>query len=265
MTGKSDSSFGVMKSQVAAGIGAAGSFAYENMNFGLCRILLSTILGTIATTATFMVDGFDLNDGAWDAVTINTYTSYVKSAVFAPAGVSGPTLDHQASDALAYTFPVADRGWNSGNLETMAGGAAWHMSIDDLSKVLSSVRRGGTIMAAARAEAMVADQFGFEANPTETPLGLLHWKGGYWGGSKGHIEQTLIYFLPRDMELALLTNSPVSSPEQKFPDVVSNAYTANIQPAISLRDFLIRHGLPIASSVHPLTGPARSLRTMLPT
>lgn len=266
VNGKFESDFLFMKAHVAAGVDAVGAdvATYRNMNFGLCRILMATVLGAIAPSATFTLDGIDLNDVHWDAVAINIYSSYVQAAVFAPAGVSGPSLQHLPADALAYTFPISDPGWNSSPLMATAGGAAWHMSVDELAKVLSSVRRGGAILPAERLQAMLDSGIGIDT-PQETPLGSLYWKGGYWGDPHGHREQALVFLLPRDMELALLTNSPVSSPEQRFPDVVYSAYTANILPATSLRNFLIRHSLPITSSVHPLTAPTRSLRATLPT
>ena len=264
VTGKSDSDFLFMKANVAAGVAAVGSsVAYENMNFGLCRILLATIAGAVATNASFALPGFDVNDVFWDFLTIDAYVRYVQESVFAPAGVSGPTLDHPAAHALGYDFPIAAHGWNSGDLRSVAGGVAWHMSVDDLVAVMSAVRRGGTIMTAARAQAMLDDRFGIDEQQ-ETPLGSLYWKGGYWGDTMGRREQSLVYFLPREMELALLTNSPVDSPERSFPEVVYNAYITNIRPATSLRGFLLRHHHPVTSSVHPLTGPARSLREMLP-
>jgi len=43
------------------------------------------------------------------------------------------------------------------------------------------------------------------------------------------MEQSLAYFLPQDMELVVLTNSPVSSPGKFFRDVVTNIYVANIK------------------------------------
>jgi CubicO group peptidase (beta-lactamase class C family) len=263
VTGKSDSDFSFMKSQVAAGAGALGSFAYENMNFGLCRILLATILGSIATNATFMLFGMDLNDVFWDFLTIDAYARYVQELVFAPAGVSGPTLDRREADALAYDFPVSGGGWNSGDLRTMAGGVAWHMSVQELLAVMSAVRRGGTIMTPARAQTMLDASFGID-DQKNTPLGWLYWKGGYWGDPMGHREQSLVYFLPREMELALVANSPVGSPERSFPDAVYGAFIANVHPATSLRDFLIRHNHPVTTSVHALTAPANSLREMLP-
>jgi hypothetical protein len=45
----------------------------------------------------------------------------------------------------------------------------------------------------------------------------------------GHVEQSLAYFLPQDMELVVLANSPVGSPGQFFRDVVTKNYLAKIK------------------------------------
>jgi CubicO group peptidase (beta-lactamase class C family) len=115
----SASDYVFMKSQVAAGVTHLGQYWYQNMNFGLCRILISTINGNIAP-------GTTASDAFWDLVTIQSYVKYVQDHVFTPAGVSGPSLDHPNPDALAHTFPTAGNGWNSDDLSTVSGGAGWH-------------------------------------------------------------------------------------------------------------------------------------------
>ena len=229
-TGKSDSDFEFMKTNVAAGVTGVGTYHYQNMNFGLCRILLSTITGVIPVGAVFNVPFMpNFNDLVWDLVTINGYASYVAAHVFTPAGVSGPTLSHPTPDALAYNFPVSGNGWNSGDLSTMAGGAGWHASVDDLLNVMGAFRRNGSIMSKTDAQTMLDDGFGIDLIQS-TPLGTLYNKNGLWEDGSSHIEQSLAYFLPEDMELIVLANSPIGSPAQFFRDVVTNLYLANIKP-----------------------------------
>jgi hypothetical protein len=229
-TGKSDSDYGFMKANVAAGVTAHGTYHYQNMNFGLCRILISTITGVIPTTAVFNIPLLsNFNDLVWDFTTINGYVNYVQNHVFAPAGVTGPSLDHPGPDALAYTFPVGGNGWNSGNLASVSGGAGWHASVDDLLTVMGTFRRAGSIMTKAQAQTMLDSGFGIDLIQS-TPLGTLYNKNGLWQDGGGHVEQSLAYFLPQDMELVVLANSPVGSPGQFFRDVVTNLYLANIKP-----------------------------------
>src|SRR5262249_32674253 len=140
------------------------------------------------------------DDLVWDFLTIQAYVQYVHSHVFTPAGVSGPGLDHPAVDALAYKFPANGGGWNSGHLAAVSGGAGWHMSVDDLLDIMGTFRRSGTIMSKQRAQNMLDNGFGIDVR-LSTPLGTLYNKNGAWGDAGGHVEQSLVYFLPEDMEL----------------------------------------------------------------
>ena len=114
-TGSSASDYSFMKGKVASGVSNVGSSDYENMNFGLCRILIPVILGKISKSAMFISDE-SLNDQAWDAVTLSHYKGYMQDKVFTPAGVSNasfaPVAGHKK--ALAYPFPVS-----SGKLEEL--------------------------------------------------------------------------------------------------------------------------------------------------
>jgi len=159
-----------MKEQIAAGTTHLGLYSYQNMNFGLCRILISTINGNIPVDWSFPFPW--ASDSVWDAVTISAYEAFVNANLFAPSGVTGPTLYHEPADALAYNFPVSGNGWNSGDLTTMAGGAGWHMTVDELLAVMSTFRRSGTIMSQADAQTLLNDGFGIDLRVI-TPLGTL--------------------------------------------------------------------------------------------
>jgi hypothetical protein len=229
--------FEFMKDQIEAGVTMAdlGQFSYQNMNFGLCRILLATINGNIPVE---MLTLPVLNhyppavvDSTWDAATIAAYASYVASEVFAPSGVTGPDFTHDPADALAYNFPVTSS-WNSGDLTTLAGAAGWHMSVDELLKVMATIRRGGTILSPEQAQIMLDNHFGIDYFPT-TNLGTFYAKvGGINDGM--HEEQGVAFYLPLDMELVVLVNSPVTAdlPVSDFLySWVSSAYTNNVKPA----------------------------------
>jgi hypothetical protein len=228
-TGTSSSDYEFMKAQVAAGVTGVGQYHYQNMNFGLCRILITTIHGDVAPGTSFNLPSIpNANDVIWDYVTIQSYVKYVHDNLYVPAGVSGPSLDHPAADALAYGFPVNGNGWNSGDLASMSGGAGWHMSVDDLLDVMGTFRRKGTIMSTSHAQTMLDDSFGIDLQ-LSTPLGMLYNKNGLWGDASGRVEQSLAYFLPQGMELVVLANSPICSPPKFFRDVVTNVYLSNIK------------------------------------
>jgi CubicO group peptidase (beta-lactamase class C family) len=234
----SRSDFEWMKSQIAAGTTHRGQYSYQNMNFGLCRILLATINRNIPVSWTLPAGlswlfGSEFNDTFWDLITIRAYASYAARAVFAPAGVTGPDFTHDAAGALAYNFPVTGNGWDSGNLTSMAGGAAWHMSVDELLRVMAAFRRSGTIVSPVQAQAMLDDGFGIDWS-VPTPLGRYYAKNGIWSNNSGHREQGVAFFLPLNMELVILVNSPVGDgPTGQFLyTVVSDAYTAHIEEVL---------------------------------
>jgi len=236
----SDTFYSILKSQVAGGVTNAnlGVYSYQNMNFSLCRILLPVMNGVIAAGTTFPPP---FEDQFWDYVTITAYENYVSQNLFQPAGVSGPTLTHPDPDALAYAFPVGG-GWNSGDLTADAGGTSWHMSVDDLLNVMGCFRRAGTIMSPSAAQAMLDDSFGIDLIES-TSLGTLYNKNGLWQSGASQTEQSLAYFLPRDMELVVLANSPIGASGQFFRDVVTNIYLDNIAPEIPIGGWIARHNL----------------------
>ena len=236
----SDTFYPIMKAQVAAGVTDAnlGVYSYQNMNFSLCRILLPVMNGTIPANTTFPPA---TEDQDWDYATVTAYAAYVAQYLFQPAGVSGPTLTHPNPDALAYAFPPG-AGWNSGDLTADSGGTGWHMSVDDLLDVMGCFRRQGTIMSPAAAQTMLDNGFGIDLIES-TNLGTLYNKNGLWQSGAGQTEQSLAYFLPRDMELVVLANSPIGNPGQFFRDVVTNIYLDNIAPEIPVGGWIARHGL----------------------
>jgi CubicO group peptidase (beta-lactamase class C family) len=225
----SSSDYPFMKAQIAAGTQNLGKYWYQNMNFGLCRILITTINGNVSPQTNFNLPSIpNANDTIWDYVCIQSYVAYVQASLFTPAGVSGPTLDHPAPDALAYNYPPSGSGWNSGDLSTVIGGAGWHMSVDDLLAIMGTFRRKGTIMSTTQAQTMLDDSFGIDIK-VNTNLGALYNKNGGWGSGANQSEQSLAYFLPQDMELVLLVNSPIGAANLFFRDVITNIYLANIK------------------------------------
>jgi hypothetical protein len=236
----SDMSYPTMKAEVAAGVTSAnlGTYSYQNTNFAICRLLLPVMNGTIPANTTFPPA---TEDQEWDFITVSAYAAYVAQNLFQPAGVSGPTLTHPSPDALAYAFPPG-AGWDSGDLTTESGGAGWHMSVDDLLDIMGTFRRRGTIMSPAAAQTMLDDSFGIDLIQT-TQLGTLYNKNGLWRSGAQQTEQSLAYFLPRDMELVVLANSPIGTADQFFRDVVTNIYLDNIAPEIPVGGWIARHGL----------------------
>ncbi len=229
-----------MHSAVNAGVTHIGKYNYENMNYGLCRILLATIVGDISPATIFDISIIqDSNNVVWDYLTIESYVKYVEQNVFGPSGVSDATPNHLNAYALAYPFPVDGQGWNSGDLRTMSGAAGWHMTVDDLLAIMRTFRRNNSIVQAARAQGMLDLTYGIDVQAsTSTPMGYIYGKNGWWESNLGKVEQSFLFFMPQDMELVAFVNSPVGSSHEAVVPFVTSAFIANLH----MRDIL--HYLP---------------------
>jgi hypothetical protein len=218
----------------------------------LSRILLAIINGNINKGSFYTSSfGWDLNDWIWDWVTILSYEAYMQARVFQPSGVVGATLEHPAAGALAYVGPAdSGNGWNSGDLRESCGGDGWHLSVNQLLDVMGEFRRGGRILTPAAAQSMLENMFGVDPFVTwkcappdkltlqvglQTLAGMVYCKNGDWHNASGQDEQSLAYFLPDDMELAVLVNSQlVGLPDTFFRDVVTQVYLDNLREQISV-------------------------------
>ena len=223
VTGGSSTDYATMKSKVAAGVSGVGAYDYENMNFGLCRLLISTISGAVPKNSTYTPSY--LNDAFWDLNTINAYRAYMQAKVFTPSGVANAGFEPLLTtpDALAYMFPwQITSGWNSGNLNTVAGGAGWRLSMKELLSVMNHVRRKGTIVSATKAQYILDNAFGID-QIISTAAGKLYNKNGGWSNNN-RTEQCVAYFMPQGMELGLFVNSPIGTANYSLRNLVKDAY-----------------------------------------
>ncbi len=222
-TDSSASDFATMKWWTMIGVGNNnGTKDYENMNFGLCRILLSTVGG--------LPNNLAFNDATYDYVTIETFRKYVQDNVFTPSNVVGVSFAPVPfkTDALAYSSASDSSGWNSGDLASMAGGAAFRLSINELLDFMGTFRRKGTIVSVNRAQEILDQGLGLDV-VDDTPAGRIYDKNGRWRNS-GNTEQSLAMFLPNEMELAIFVNSPIGAGEgANLRSTVRAAYDASIK------------------------------------
>ena len=212
-----------MQVKVAQGVAGVGSYDYENMNYGLMRILMSIITGDINKNFKFTNDA-NFNNIFWDGMTIGFYKEYMQEKVFAPAGVSGVGFNPNIfTGAFAYSFPQANlAGWNSGDLATVSGGAGWRLSSKQMLDVMNHVRRKNTIIPSAKAQYMLDNHFGID-EIADTPAGKFYNKNGAWGGN-GKLEQSVAYFMPNGMEVVVFVNSPVGVQNYFLRGLVNEAF-----------------------------------------
>ncbi|MDZ4795105.1 MAG: serine hydrolase domain-containing protein [Bacteroidota bacterium] len=218
------SDFEYMKQKVQAGVTNVGSFDYHNMNFGLCRILIPIVMK-------YLNKDMSMTDSEWDISSILWYQYFMQERVFTPSGVASVSCDTDPAkkSALAYKFPKQNEdGWNSGNLYAMSGGAGWRLSVSELLKIMSHARRTNDILRKNDSQHGLDNKFGID-QVIETPVGKLYNKNGRWTNN-GRIEQSVIYFLPGDMELAILVNSEIGNGEGKsLRGRVKEAYLSSLR------------------------------------
>jgi CubicO group peptidase (beta-lactamase class C family) len=234
-TDSSASDYAFMKEKVAAGVSKGGSSDYENMNFGLMRILIPIINGDVGKGAEFIKDT-NLNDQAWDAATLYHYEKYMQAKVFTPAGVNNADFAPLpgGKSALAYPFPHSNKkGWNSGDLATVAGGAGWRLSAKELLNVMDHVRRRNTIIDAQKAQYMLDNYFGID-QIIDTPAGKIYNKNGRWTAGKCETgkadptEQSVAYFFPHGMELVVFVNSSIGKDCFSLRGIVKDVFVNSL-------------------------------------
>ncbi|WP_339756111.1 serine hydrolase domain-containing protein [Algoriphagus aquimarinus] len=227
-TGDSKSDFSTMKSMVKNGVALTGDVSlgkgkYANMNFGLCRILIPIINGDISKNEDYKeLTQLGINiDVLWDAFSIAEYKDYVQKKVLTPAGVASAGFNPRPLiDAIAYKFPATTaKGWDSGKLGSMSGGAAWRLSINEVLQVMHHVKRKGTILTSTQAEYLLENSLGLDWD-VETPAGKWYSKNGRLVNSS-RTEQCVAAFLPGGYEMVIFVNSPIGSQGE---DLMTKAY-----------------------------------------
>ena len=225
--GESDSDYGQLKAQIARGVYGVGSYAYENTNFSMFRVLIATITGDVPTNLRLTGLSEDANDRLWEALTITSYRNYVNSVVLAPSGVVGPTLEHPADAALGYGFPIAGTGWNSGDRSPDGGGDGWHLSANELVRLMRAYHREGTVVSNAQADEMLRRGFGIDWIES-TAAGTIYGKNGNWSNPAGQQEQATVYFLPHGMYVVVLVNSPITAMNSSLLRLVRDTFVSSL-------------------------------------
>lgn len=251
-TGGSSGTWATMKSNVNAGSPGVGGFDYENMNFGLIRILISTVGGYIHPNTYFAVPGpaalqEAVNDAIWDAITQNAYDDYMQTYVFNPVGAH-PVLDTNSQTALAYEWDGDGPGWNSGDLAGGCGGYAWHMTINEVLNVTRGLYKGAIVSFPKHVElrdrswglnsprgASVGDPGGESFSVDGEPCPRLFYKAGKWTTSVGVVatartEQCFVLFQPlKDIEVVVFVNSNVTAADVSLTTTVRTAFLNNVE------------------------------------
>ncbi|MGC5171433.1 serine hydrolase [Microbacterium sp. DT81.1] len=207
---------------------------YQNVNFSLFRILIPVLTGAIKPSMTAPSGDEAETDRLWDALTIKAYGDYVHENVFAPANVVHARTVSSAGDALAYRWPNPAGGWDSGDLSDYSGTVAWHLSANELVRIMQALT-DGSIVGRNRMHRMLDGGWGVD-QAGMTRAGPYFLKPGSWQGGMNQIVQAVAGLLPGELPFAVLVNSDLvnGAPTPASVDlvrVVMAAATAHTAPA----------------------------------
>ncbi|QIM19945.1 beta-lactamase family protein [Phycicoccus sp. HDW14] len=223
--------YGELKAQAARGalLGVPlGDATYQNVNFGMFRVLIPVLTGAVDQTLTVPGGTEDDNDRLWEALTIQGYHDYVQDNVFGPAGVTGAATAGAPGNVLAYRWPMPQGGWNSGDLSATSATTGWHVTAHELVGVLDAFT-GGAMVPRKDAWAMLERGWGVDRSG-RTDAGPYFLKAGRWESTTNQLEQAVAGWLPGGLPFALLVNSKVGKDSPSLVDVVASAVHAHIVP-----------------------------------
>ncbi|NUT08720.1 MAG: beta-lactamase family protein [Hamadaea sp.] len=224
--------YGDLKGQIARGalLGVPlGNATYQNVNFGLFRILIPVLTGAVKVSLTAPSGLEDENDQLWDALTIQGYHDYVQQQVFDPVQLSGAATASVPGNALAYKWPMPAAGWDSGDLSATSATTGWHLTANELVRLLHAFT-DGVIVPRADAWAMLESGWGVDRS-RPTKAGRYFLKAGRWESASNQLEQAVVGLLPGGMPFSLLLNSQLGTDKPFLVDVVATTVEAHIVPA----------------------------------
>ncbi len=205
--------YAFMKEQVVKVPKAPSGFEYANANYSIMRILIAVIDGHIQSNATFGLPDSPMLDAAWDIITTQYFQTYMNKEVFAIAGL--PTIGFSPAaggvTAKAYASKANENG-RDGDWSTNAGGIGFYMSVSQVLKTVNAFRNNLIVPSTAanpnRALYMLDNSLGNNGS-LASPIGKVYFRKGEWL-SGGKLEQTVLFCLPNNINIAVFVNSPTS-------------------------------------------------------
>ncbi len=202
--------FGEIKSQIYRGALPGvplGLDKYQNVNFSLFRILIPVLTGAIKQSLVAPGGKPEDTDRLWDALTIQAYGDYVRDNVFAPAQVVDARTASDAGYAMAYRWPMVGAGWDSGDLSPLSATVAWHLSANELVRILQAFV-DGRVVSRKRMHRLLDAGWGVDQSDM-TRAGPFFLKSGNWESGGNQMVQAVAGLLPGDLPFAVLVNSQV--------------------------------------------------------
>jgi CubicO group peptidase (beta-lactamase class C family) len=227
------SDYETLQAMVAQPVPFAGSYDYDNANFGLMRVL-------IAKSAA--IDPADYPPGTNGGTLTAAAFSILAKHAFNLAGVPYSCDPEASNPTRQYQFPdTGNAGYAEPPRSLSCGGFGTNISAQDLARTMVNLRYTSTLISPAQFQTMKTGWLGF-SNPADGKsyaqgtFGAYHGHGGDWDHGAGGLDACVLMF-PIHVEAAVLVNSSRAALGIGYPngnyqcDVVKwafeNAWVAN--------------------------------------
>jgi CubicO group peptidase (beta-lactamase class C family) len=205
----------IATARAAANAGSVDNLPdYKNINYIILRVAFAILAGVprdMDEASTGMNE-----DAFWGSVSAAAYANYVNDNLFAPANIAPRSFVADADAAKAYaTLPIPP-GSPTGDATAGAGSTGWHLSLGELTRLLSEILRGNSILTPNQARTVLLNLYGLD-RADATGAGPVYTKGGraIFGSNQG--VDTGIFIMPGDLELAIFVNSVPQPPPSPPP------------------------------------------------
>ncbi|GAB3173202.1 serine hydrolase domain-containing protein [Telluribacter humicola] len=194
-----------LKALIAKGVQPQhlGNYCYQNVNFGLYRVLIPAMMG-------YQFTGNDQTD---DTRTQQLYEDYLRKNIIEKAGVTTTLLlnTYTQNPTYGYDYPFSgSRGFIPGNFASTAGAYGFYLSAREAATVYAKILStpDESALTTALKDALLTKGYG--AYSTQTPDGRFSYHDGWWyiltGNSKAQGFRSVWLKAPNDITIVLLTN-----------------------------------------------------------
>lgn len=209
---------------------AIGVGCYRNVNFGLLRVLMAVIKGSIKkpTSSTLTEAQTDAENAL---VSSNVYMKYVNENVFAPSGLPQifcmPSDGNQQGLTYKHAAPNA-KGGDFGDFSMFCGAHGWFLSAAQLGKFFQTLNTTNKIISPALATKMRTELLSYDwSSEFNSPDGKITswWKaGGHPAGSNLGEINTLVVHFSNGVELVMVINSDFSPSNFDWGGLISKSH-----------------------------------------
>lgn len=199
------------------------TYVYSNVNYGLLRFLLASLLGEVPVSTT-------LSDPEVDQQLRQTYWDYVESALFRPIGVTSATVKPSEVHYYNVNDAVTTPGCEIGDLSQNLGSGGLYMSPEDLARFLAFLNHSNVLMNDVSRTLMYLNFAGWSdindplVSPTQSTHGTYFTKGGSRSCGNGQGARSIIMSFPNDVEIVVMGNTRGVLGTGAIRNMVVNAY-----------------------------------------